>query len=131
MVVGLFWQVRAARRARSYSSPMYVLNRRQKKELLAQMRGRSPVQAERVPLARHLAELLQAQQVSLVPSVGLLVNFVGLWIAAPSTTRLVIVAVYAPVVLLAAVLFRRESRRMRLFLATHPEPPPRSGTYTG
>ena len=122
MFVGLIWQIRAVRRARGYGGPMHVLTRRQQKELLAQIRGRSPVQPERLPLSRHLAELLQAQRLSLVPSAGLLVNFVGLWIASPSTWRLVTIGIFAPVLILGAVVFRRQSRHVRRFLDTHPDP---------
>jgi hypothetical protein len=123
MAIGLFWQIRAVRRARGYGSPIYVLTRPQRKELLAQVRGRAPAQPARVPLARHLAELLQAQQVSLVPQAGLLVNFVGLWIATPSTWRLVLIGVCVPLVLVAVVLFRRETQRAQRFLDAHPAPP--------
>jgi sterol desaturase/sphingolipid hydroxylase (fatty acid hydroxylase superfamily) len=122
MVVGLFWQIRAVRRARGFGSPLHVLTRRQQKELLEQVRGRSPVQPVRVPLARHLAELLQVQQLSLVPLAGLLVNFVGLWIAMPATWRLVTMGIFAPLILLAAVLLRRQSRQVRRFLAAYPAP---------
>jgi hypothetical protein len=123
MAIGLFWQIRAVRRARGYGSPVYVLTRPQRKELLAQVRGRAPAQPARVPLARHLAELLQAQQVSLVPQAGLLVNFVGLWIATPSTWRLVLIGVFVPVVLVAVVLTRRETQRAQRFLDAHPALP--------
>jgi hypothetical protein len=122
MVVGLVLQIRAGRRVRGYSSPVHVLTRRQQKELLAQVRGRAPVQPERIGLARHLAGVLQAQQLGLMPPAGLLVNFVGLWIASPSTWRLVTIGIFAPVLLVGAVLLRRESRRLRRFLATHPDP---------
>lgn len=122
MVVGLFWQIRAVRRARGYSSPLHVLTRRQRKELLAQVRGRSPAQPEHVGLARHLAELVQAQQSILVPQAGGLVNFIGLWIAAPSTWNFVSLLVLFPVLLLTAVLLRRESRRAQRFLDAGPAP---------
>lgn len=121
-VVGLFWQIRATRRARAFSSPLHVLTRRQRKDLLAQVRGRSAVQSERVALARHLAEMVEVQQWILVPQAGILVNFVGLWVAAPSTWNFAIAVVFAPMLVLAAVLIRRESRRMQRFLAAHPVP---------
>jgi hypothetical protein len=127
MVVGIVWQIRALRRARGYSSPMHVLARRQQKELLAQIRGRSPVQPERLGLTRHLAQLLQAQQLGLLSPAGLLVNFIGLWIATPSTWRLVTIGIFAPLVLVGAVLLRRQSRQVRRFLAAHPDPSAGSG----
>ena len=74
-----------------------------------------------------LAELVQAQKLILVLQIGLLANFVGLWIATPSTWRLVMVAGYAPLVLVVLVLFRRESRRTRVFLDSYPDPRTGSG----
>ena len=58
----------------------------------------------------------------LVPQAGMLVNFVGLWVATPSTWNFVILVVAVPVLLVMAVLFRRESRRVRRFLDAHPAP---------
>ncbi len=121
MLVALVFHFRRTRRARGWSSPMYLLTRRQRKELLKQVRGQAPAVPERVPLARHLAELLLLQRLALAVQAGMLVNFAGLWIADRATYRLVFVGILAVLLLVGAVLFRREDRRARRFLAEHPD----------
>ncbi len=58
-----------------------MLTRDQRKELLAQVRGQAPVQVARVPVARHLAEVLLNRRSVLVLNMGLAVIFTGQWIA--------------------------------------------------
>jgi hypothetical protein len=128
MVVALVVQFRALRRTRGWSSPLYVLTRRQRKQLLAGVRGQAPVVPERLPLARHLAELLLVQHLALPVQAGMMVNFVGLWIADRQPFRLVLVAVFGAALLVAGLLFRRENRRARRFLAAHPDSEPSRAT---
>ena len=115
MVVGLVLHVRGIRRTRAWSSPMHLLTRRQHKDLLHQVRGRAPVVPSRVPLARHLAELLLVLRLTIVSQAGLLVNVAGLSIADPEGWRL------AAVALVTDVLVGRDTRRARRFLGTHPD----------
>ena len=120
MVAALVVQFRALRRNRAWGSPMYVLTRQQRKELLRQVRGQAELIYERIPLARHLAELLLSQRLVLAVQAGLLVSQAGLWIADRETYRLVIVGILGLSVLVAGVLLQRETRRARRFLETHP-----------
>ena len=126
MVFGLWWHSRGARGARAYGSPLRVLTRHQRKELLAQVRGRTPVEPERGPLARHVAGLMKVQWLVIIPQTGLLLNFTGLWIAAPATWRMALVGTSASIVLVAAVVLGRNSRRAQRFLDQHPQDGPRS-----
>jgi hypothetical protein len=122
MATGLVIQYRRLWRARAWGSPMYVLTRRQRKELLRQVRGQEPVAPERIPLARHLAELLLLQGLALSVQAALMASFVGLWIADGRTYRLVFIGIFAVVLPWAGIVFRREHRRARRFLETHPDP---------
>jgi hypothetical protein len=120
MVVALVVQFRGLRRVRAWGSPLHVLTFRQRRELLRQVRNRGPDIPERVPLARRLAGLLSTQRLALPVQAGMLVNFVGLWIVDRETYRLVFVAVFAMLLIVAGVQFRRENRRARRYLAEHP-----------
>jgi hypothetical protein len=124
MVVALVVQFRAMRPLSAWRGPMNVLTRQQRMELLRQVRGRAPVPPERIPLGRHLAELLLLQRFAVVPQVGFLVNFAGQWIAEPATWRLVLIGFLALVLGAAGIQFRREGVRMRRFLEEHPDPRP-------
>ena len=119
---GVVAAVRGNRRLRVWRSPVAVLTRAQRKQLVAQVRGRRPVDPDRLPLARLLAEQLVAQRNGMLANLGLEVAFVGLWMATPSTGRAVIAVGYG---LLLAVLWpflQRDTRAARRFLATHPTP---------
>jgi hypothetical protein len=128
MLVALVVQFRALRRTRAWGSPLHVLTRRQRKELLAAVRGRVPVVPERLPLARHLAELLLVQRLALLVQAGMMVNFVGLWIADPEPYRLVVAAVFCISLLVAGLLLQRENRRAKRFLDAHPASVPPTET---
>ena len=120
MIAALVVQFRALRRTRAWGSPLFVLTRQQRKELLKQVRGQAPSEPERVPLARHLAELLLSQRLALPVQAGMMVNFVGLWIVDHETYRLVFVGVFGVLLLIGGVLFQRQARFARQFLAAHP-----------
>lgn len=124
MVVALVIQFRGLRRVRAWGSPLHVLTFRQRRELLAQVRGRGPDVQERIPLARHLAEVLLIQRLSLPVMAGLVVNFVGLWIVDQETYRLVFIVVLVAALVGSGLAFRRESRRARRYLAEHPDDGP-------
>ena len=118
--VALVIQFRGLRRAGVWRSPLHVLRFGQRRELLRQVRGRGPDVPERIPLARHMAEVLLTQRLALPVQAGLLLNFAGLWIADPRTYRLVLIVVLGAVLLGAGIAFRRENRRARRYLAEHP-----------
>lgn len=120
MFVVLVVHVRANRRTRAFRSPLYVLSHRQRKELLAQVRGRAPVRPQHVPLARHVAEQVVMQRMAVGSQAGLLVSQVGLWIAQPSTFRTWLVSILGLFLAVFAVVLHRQSRRARRFLAEHP-----------
>ncbi|WP_324276651.1 hypothetical protein [Blastococcus brunescens] len=54
LFVGVVSQFRANRRMAAWRSPLAVLNKNQRNELLAVVRGREPLHRGRLPLARHL-----------------------------------------------------------------------------
>lgn len=120
MLVGGVLLVRRLRGARGWRSPLTLLTFRQRRELVAQLRGRAPLVPERAPLVGHLADVLLAQRVALLPQAGLLLNFTGLWIADRSTWRLVGIVVLVAVLVVVAVFGRRDLDRSRRFLREHP-----------
>jgi hypothetical protein len=124
--VVLLW--RGARRLRLWSSPLSVLTSPQRRQLLAVVRGRRPVEPERLPLARLLAEQLVHQRAQLVASTGLGILFTGSWIAEQTTTRLVVVLVWLVVALVTGPLLARDARRARRFLDRHGTGPPGPAT---
>jgi hypothetical protein len=128
MVVALGVQFRTMRPLSAWRGPLNVLTREQRKELLRQVRGLAPIEPERIPLGRHLAELLLLQRYAVLPQVGLMVNFVGLWIADPSSWRLGFTGFFAVLLAACGFLFRREGARMRRFLDQHPAPGPAAPT---
>ncbi len=89
------------------------------RRLTAQVRGRRPVDTDRLPLARLVAEQLVVQRTGTAANLGLEVLFVGQWIADPSTARAVIAVSYG--LLLAALwpFLYRDIRAARRFLTRH------------
>lgn len=121
-VVGAVTQVRAVRALGAWRSPLAPLTREQRTLLLAQVRGRAPVDAARLPQARHLAEVLVQQRTAPVSQFGLLALFAGQWIMAPTAFRLALVGLLAVLTLVAVRLLRRDASRARAFLLAHPAP---------
>ncbi|MDP5182080.1 hypothetical protein QOZ88_05475 [Blastococcus sp. BMG 814] len=122
VAVGSIVQWRVTRRLGGLRSPLTVLDRRQRKLLLQELRGTVPVEPEHVPLVRHLAERLAAQQWLLIFQLGLLLMFVGQFIGSPSAWRLGFVVVFGLGIAVVAPLVRRDERQARRFLAEHPDP---------
>lgn len=120
MIVALVARLRGIRRVRGRNSPLYVLTRHQRKELLRQVRGQGPAVPERIRLARHLAELLLVQPVLFAGQAGMMVNFAVLWIAGRETYHLVLVGMFVVLLLVGGVFVQRENRRARRFLDRHP-----------
>jgi hypothetical protein len=120
MVVGLVLQFRANRRNGAWRSPLGVLTRRQRKEVLAQVRGRAPVDDRRIPLGRHLAQLLVSQRMLLIGQTGMLLVFAGQWISRPSGWRIGLFVFFGIVLCVAGLFMARDIRRAKRFLDAHP-----------
>ena len=120
MVVGIVLLLRTVRGHRGWRSALNVLTFRQRRELVAQLRGRTPLVPERLPLVRATADQLMASQLSLLLQAGLLLSLLGQWIADPSTWRVVLLAAFGTVLLLAAVFVQRDVQHARRFLDRHP-----------
>ncbi|MGY2075634.1 MULTISPECIES: hypothetical protein [unclassified Blastococcus] len=120
VAVGAIGQWRATRRLGGLRSPLTVLDRRQQKLLLQELRGSVPVDPTHVPLVRHLAERLTAQRWLLILQLGLLLMFVGQFVGSPSPWRLGLVVVMALGMAVLLPLVLRNERRARRFLVEHP-----------
>lgn len=105
----------------AWSSPFRELTMRQRKELLQQVRGRSPVVPERIRLARYSAEEMLGRRGALVIQTGLVVIFLGMWIADRSLVRTVLTLLFVAVFTAAAVQSHRDAVRARRFLDEHPD----------
>ena len=77
---------------------------------------------ERIRLARHSAEELLGLRGPLVIQTGVLVIFLGLWIADRSPIRTVLTLLFVAVFAAAAVQAYRDAGRPRRFLVQHPTP---------
>ena len=119
-IVGLVIVVRANRRSRGRFSPLSVLSRAQRKELLAQVRGVRAADPIRTPLARRVAEQLLRQRTIVVINLGLGINFLGQWIAQPEIWRAAGAGAYLLLLGVSLVLVQRDVRRARRFLEAHP-----------
>lgn len=100
--------------------PLNWLDRSQRRELRAQLRGLRPVEPALLPLTRHLAEQRAAQDRLQVANVGLLVLWVGLTVGDPERLRVALVGVYVLVLAVSWPLTLRSARHARRFLAEHP-----------
>jgi uncharacterized membrane protein YbhN (UPF0104 family) len=115
--------VRANRRHRQWRSPLLMLSRRQRKELLAQVRGQAPTDTARLPLSRELAGLLIRQRSVLAVNLGFGLLWVGLLIALPTWWRAAIAGGFVLLLAIAWPRALRDERRAREFLARHPDEP--------
>jgi protein-S-isoprenylcysteine O-methyltransferase Ste14 len=120
-VVGLVILVRRRRWGQAWRAPTAVLSRTQQRSLLAQIRGRRPVDPARLPLARDLAERLSDQRGTAALVVGIVLINLGNTLITPSAFRLWITAVVLVAYAIGAALLVRQVRRMRRFLDAHPE----------
>ena len=106
----------------AWSQPSAVLDRAQRRALLAQVRGRAEVDPARLPLTRSLAERLALQRHQLLLVAGLVVQQVGRAISSPTPLILGVTAVTGVGFAVATVLLRRDATRAEVFLQAHPEP---------
>lgn len=118
---GLVVAWRTNSRLRAWRSPLLVLTRSQQKELLAQVRGRQPIEPTRVPLARLRAEHLLNQRTLLVSWCGLEISWVGLWIAEQTVWRAVMAVGYGLLLGVSWLVQQRDVRGARRFLDEHPQ----------
>ena len=114
----------AVRHTRGWTRPLHWLSRREHRGLLRQVRGKDAVVPGQLPLARHAARLFLVQRSPMAAPSGFLLVFAGQQVATPGTVRLVLVALMAVAVGAAEVQVRRDVRRVRRFLAEHPDPDP-------
>ena len=119
-IAGLVLLIRSGRWGQAWRSPTAVLSRRQLRDLLAQVRGRRPVDPARLPLARDLAERLADQRGSAVILVGVVLINVGGALLTPSTFRIWLTVGVLVLFAVATPFAVRNVRRMRRFLAEHP-----------
>ena len=104
----------------AWSQPIAVLDRAQRRRLLAQVRGRAAVDPARLPLARDLAERLVLQRHQVLFVAGILVQQLGRAISGPTTFVLVLTGGLTVVFAVAMVLLRRDAQRAEAFLRDHP-----------
>ena len=119
--VGLVRTWRAWRHRDGWAAAEPVLGRAERRELLAQVRGRRPADPARLPLARVLAGQLAVRSGLALVLAGLCVLATGRWlltgtVAAPEASAGAALVAAAVV----GVLAHRDARRARHFLARHP-----------
>ncbi len=119
--VAVVRQICGLRRRRGWRSPLLVLTPQQRKGLLAQVRGKAPVHPDRVALAREVAHGLLQQRAGLGIHLGLTVMWTGQAVFQPSWWRVFAASAFAVLYALTGVLLERDARRVREFLAAHPE----------
>jgi hypothetical protein len=121
-VVGLVAVLKANRRLRVWRNPLAPLTRQQRKLLVAQVRGRAAVQPERLPLARHTAELLVNQRLAWITQFAIFVLWSGMWIADPAWWRLAAASAFALLAFAGGFFVRRDVHRAQRFLEFCPAP---------
>ena len=110
----------AVRHTRGWRRPLHWLTRQEHKGLLRQARGEDPLVPEDLALVRHAALLQLVQPAPLASPGGLLLIFVGQYVAAPDTVRLVLGLGMAACVVAAVLHVRKDTRRLQRFLEEHP-----------
>jgi len=130
-VVGLMRLVRSKHRMPLWRLPTLALTSGQRRQLMRQVRGRAPVQPDRLRLLRDLAGRMQGQYQGPFGPYGLLFGGLSLLLAgqAVGSTRMWMLWLSVPFVglyPLAMTLMRRDARRAAGFLTQYPEPSPAS-----
>jgi hypothetical protein len=119
IVGGLVHHFRSGVWRASSRSPALVLTRSQRRELSAQIRGRTPVQPERVRLARYVADLAggpHARRFFTLLLTGLVLELVGQLITFPSTWRLIYTGAFLVVYVVLVGVVARRWRQIQGFL---------------
>ncbi|WNV76886.1 hypothetical protein [Geodermatophilus sp. DSM 44513] len=120
--LALVRQLRAARARRTgWHSPLLALTGHQRRQLLAQVRGRVPADPARLPLARVMAAQLRDQRAVPWLLAGQTLLWVGQAVLGPTWPRVALAASFVVGWLVVGLLIRRDARRADAFLAAHPE----------
>ena len=106
----------------AWGSPLRELTARQRRQLMRQVRGRSPVEPERVGLARQTAAELLARRGSAVIQTGFTVAFIGFWMGDRSLGRTLLTLLFLVAFTVVAVQAWRDGRSARRFLEQYPYP---------
>ena len=104
----------------AWSQPTAVLDRAERRSLLAQVRGRAPVDQGQLPLARYLAERLVAQRHQVLLMVGVALQQIGRAIGSPGPLNLGMTGLVLVAYAVGLLLLRRDAGRAERFLAAHP-----------
>jgi len=128
-MVGLVQLLRFKHRMPVWRLPTLALTSGQRRQLIRQVRGRAPVQPDRLRLLRDLARRMQGQYQGPFGPYGLLIGSLSLLLAgeAVASTRMWMLWLSVPLVCLypfAMTLMRRDARRAAGFLTQYPEPSP-------
>ncbi len=126
-LVGLMQLVRSKHRLPLWRVPTLALTSGQRRQLMQQIRGRAPVQPDRLRLLRDLARRMQGQYQGPFGPYGLLFGGLSLLLAgqAVASTRMWMLWLSVPlmgVYPLVMTVMRRDARRAAGFLTQYPEP---------
>ncbi len=130
-MVGLMRLVRSKHRLPLWRLPTLALTSGQRRQLMRQIRGRAPVQPDRLRLLRDLAGRMQGQYQGPFGPYGLLFGGLSLLLAgqAVASTKVWMLWLSVPlmgVYPLTMIVMRRDARRAAGFLTQYPEPSPAS-----
>jgi hypothetical protein len=119
LAIGFVGHVRSGGWSAAWRSPALVLTRAQRRELSAQIRGRAPIEPDRVRIARHVTELAagpRTRRFNTCLLIGLVLEVSGQLIATPSIFRVVYTGVALVGYAIAVVVVVGRQRQMRAFL---------------
>ena len=115
--------IRARQWGSRWRASSAVLTMSQRRQLFRQVRGRAPVDPQRIPLARELATRLANLRWLLAMYLGIFLGQAGQLFASTHLWHAVFIAVEFVLFLAAGVQVWRDSVRARRFLADHPASP--------
>ena len=111
---------RGRRSAPSWRAPLQGLSGTEQRGLLQQVRGRSAVQPDALPLTRQVADALVRQQGQLgMSATGLALLMVGQVLVRPGALVLTLAGTVLALLVVGVVLVRRDARAGRRFLRQH------------
>jgi hypothetical protein len=122
--VGLVKLFRANGAGTRWNSPQAMLSRRQRRDLLRQVRGQAPVDPAHLLLTVHTARLLARQRPVLLLALGLVLLQAAGAVDSGKPWRVGLASGGAVAMAACAVLVERDVRRARRFLAQHHAPTP-------
>ena len=120
-VIGIALVLRGLGAIDRHADPLGLLDRAQRKQLRHQLRGRAPLDPQRLGLVRWLARQEDAGRVHLLPGCGMATWFLAFG-RDDGAARQVAGGVFALLCLGACGWGAFLARRARRFLAAHPEP---------